>query len=328
MSTLVLIRVFFILGGIAVGYQAGDLLNSRIIGLAIGLVASIVIVLMEKGMRRISPRGLSSVVFGLILGLLMAKLTSDALLLLALDKEVIFFMRILTTLIFCYLGMALALRGREEFNLIIPYVRLKRYDQNEDLLVLDTSTIIDGRIIDICKTKFISARLVVPRFVLRELQQIADSSDSLKRQRGRRGLEILHNIQKDPALNITIQEELLPEIKEVDAKLVKLAKLIDANILTLDFNLNRVAEIQGVTVLNINELANALKSMVYPGETMEVKLIKEGKEASQAIGYLEDGTMIVVEDGRRFIGQSIKVIVSSVLQTQAGRMIFTKAERK
>ena len=196
------------------------------------------------------------------------------------------------------------------------------------MIVIDTSVIIDGRITDICKTKFIEGKLIVPRFVLKELQQIADSSDPIKRQRGRRGLEVLNTIQKDLGMHLTIHEEDFPDVPEVDAKLVKLAKLLGAMVLTVDFNLNRVATIQNVRVLNINELANALKPVVFPGETMELKLIKEGKEHNQAIGYLEDGTMVVVEEGRRLIGQTVKVAVTSVLQTQAGKMIFSKTENR
>jgi len=235
--------------------------------------------------------------------------------------------RVLLTLIFCYLGMLIGLRGKDEFNVIIPYVRLRRQDYSEGVNVLDTSVIIDGRIIDIYKTNFLTGRLIIPRFVLRELQQIADSTDSVKRQRGKRGLEILHNLQKNAASDITISEEEIPEVPEVDAKLVKLAKLLEAKILTVDFNLNRVASLDGIKVLNINELANALKPVVFPGEIMQIKLIKEGKEHNQAVGYLEDGTMVVVEDARRFIGQELKVMVTSVLQTQAGRMIFTKTDK-
>jgi uncharacterized protein YacL len=223
--------------------------------------------------------------------------------------------------------MAIGLRGKDEFNIIIPYVRLRRQDQMQEMTVLDTSVIIDGRILDIYKTNFLEGRLIIPRFVLRELQQIADSTDPMKRQRGRRGLEILHTFQKDAGQNITIHEEEFPEIGEVDAKLVRLAKALEAKILTVDFNLNRVAGIQGVKVLNINELANALKPVVFPGEHMQIKLIKEGKERNQAVGYLEDGTMVVVEDARRLLGQEVRVAVTSVLQTQAGRMIFTKIER-
>jgi uncharacterized protein YacL len=223
--------------------------------------------------------------------------------------------------------MVMALRGKDEFNIIIPYVRLRRQDQGEDITILDTSVIIDGRIVDIFKTKFVEGRIAIPKFVLRELQQIADSSDPIKRQRGRRGLDMLHTLQKEPGLNIVLHEEDFPETTEVDAKLVKLAKLLGAKILTVDFNLNRVATIQGITVLNINELANAIKTVVFPGEQLQIKLIREGKEHNQAVGYLDDGTMVVVEDGRRFIGQELRVMVSSVLQTQAGRMIFTKIER-
>ena len=177
------------------------------------------------------------------------------------------------------------------------------------------------------KEKFVEGKIVIPRFVLKELQQIADSTDPMKRQRGRRGLELLHAFQKEAGQDITVNEEDFPEIPEVDSKLVKLAKLLEAKILTVDFNLNRVATFQGVKVLNINELANVLKPAMFPGEQIQIKLIKEGKEHNQAIGYLEDGTMVVVEDARRMLGQEVRVAVTSVLQTQAGRMIFTKLEK-
>ncbi|MCK9604301.1 MAG: hypothetical protein M0R66_08095, partial [Candidatus Omnitrophica bacterium] len=235
--------------------------------------------------------------------------------------------RVTLTLVFCYLGMVIALRGKDEFNIIIPYVRLRRQDQAEELTLFDTSVIIDGRIVDICKTNFIDGKLVIPKFVLKELQQIADSTDPIKRQRGRRGLDVLHTLQKESGQGITLHEEEFPDTPEVDAKLVKLAKLLGGKILTVDFNLNRVASLQGIKVLNINELANALKPVVFPGEHMHIKLLKEGKEYNQAVGYLDDGTMIVVEDARRLIGQEVKAVVTSVLQTQAGRMIFTKLEK-
>jgi uncharacterized protein YacL len=283
--------------------------------------------LLEMGMRRVSVRGLSSAVFGLILGLIMAKLVVDAFSIAPLAPEQLSLARVLLTSIFCYLGMLIGLRGKDEFNVIIPYVRLRRQDYSEGINVLDTSVIIDGRIIDIYKTNFLTGRLVIPRFVLRELQQIADSTDSVRRQRGKRGLEILHNLQKNAAGDISISEEEIPEVPEVDAKLVKLAKLLEAKILTVDFNLNRVASLDGIKALNINEVANARNPVVFPGEIMQIKLIKEGKEHNQAVGYLEDGTMVVVEDARKFIGQELKVIVTSVLQTQAGRMIFTRTDR-
>jgi len=296
-------------------------------GAIIGAISAFIIIIIEAGLRKVSVSGLSSAAFGLILGLIMSKLVGDTLSITAINPGTLSFVRIILTLTFSYLGMVIALRAKDNFSVIIPYVRLRRQDQSGEIVLLDTSAIIDGRIVDIFKTKFLGGKIIIPKFVLRELQQIADSTDSIKRQRGRMGLEILNTIQKESGLDITINDEDFVEMTEVDAKLVKLAKLLEAKILTVDFNLNRVATIQGIKVLNINELANALKSVVFPGEEMQVRLIKEGKEHNQAIGYLEDGTMVVVEDGRRLIGQEVKALVTSVLQTQAGRMIFTKLER-
>jgi uncharacterized protein YacL len=324
---LLLARILFVIGSMFIGYQATAQGGSGFIGMAIGAVAAIIMILMELGLRKVSVSGLSSAVFGLILGLIMAKLVGDAFSLAPMDASILSRVRVGLTLIFCYLGMVMALRGKDEFNIIIPYVRLRRQDQSQDVILLDTSVIIDGRIVDICKTRFLGGKVIIPKFVLRELQQIADSTDPIKRQRGRRGLEILNTIQNEPGMDITIHEQDFSETSEVDAKLVLLAKLLEAKILTVDFNLNRVASIQGIKVLNINELANALKPVVFPGEEMHLKLIKEGKEHNQAVGYLDDGTMVVVEDARRLIGQDVRVVVTSVLQTQAGRMIFTKVEK-
>lgn len=324
--TLVYVRIFFVMVSTAIGYVMGDFTSHGLIGAGVGFFASWIIILAERGMRRVSARGLSSAVFGLILGLIMAKIITDAISLVPLDEGSKSSIRVVLTLVFCYLGMIMAMRGKDEFNIVIPYVRFTRQKQAEDVILLDSSAIIDGRIVDICKTPFISARLLVPRFVLRELQQIADSSDSIKRQRGRRGLEILHKIQKDNELDIIIHEEDFPDTPEVDAKLVRLGRLLEAKIFTLDFNLNRVAELQGVQVLNINELANALRPVVFPGEVLEVKLVKEGKEYNQAVAYLDDGTMVVVEEARNLLNHSVKIAVTSVLQTQAGRMVFAKLQ--
>ncbi|MGL5354773.1 MAG: PIN/TRAM domain-containing protein [Clostridium sp.] len=192
--------------------------------------------------------------------------------------------------------------------------------------ILDTSVIIDGRIFDICKTGFVEGPLVIPSFVLDELRHISDSSDSLKRNRGRRGLDILNKIQKELEIETQIWEGDFPEIAEVDSKLLKLAQVLKGKVVTNDFNLNKVAEFQGVPVLNINELANAIKPVVLPGEEMKVLVVKDGKEPTQGVAYLDDGTMIVVEDGRRFMGSPLDVIVTSVLQTAAGRMIFAKVK--
>jgi uncharacterized protein YacL len=325
---LTFVRIFFVLGSALVGYQAlVDVNKMGLVGAMAGAIGALLIILVEMGMRKVSVRGLSSAVFGLLLGLIMWKLVADAVSISSLAPEYVSLVKVTMMLIFCYLGMLIGLRGKDEFNIIIPYVRLRRQDQAEEMTILDTSVIIDGRIQDIFKTKFLEGKVIIPRFVLKELQQVADSTDPVKRQRGRRGLEVLHTIQKEAGQNLTINEEDFPETYEVDAKLVKLAKLIEAKIMTVDFNLNRVASFQGIKVLNINELANALKPVVFPGEQMQIKLLKEGKEHNQAVGYLEDGTMVVVEDARRLLGQEVKVTVTSVLQTQAGRMIFTKLEK-
>lgn len=329
--TVLYLRVFFIIVSTVVGYYVGALLGDfnitwRVGGAITGLISSGFIVVIEVAMRRFSVRNLSAAVFGLIFGFFMAWILTSVLKLIPMSIELFSSLQIILILIFCYLGMVIAMRGKDEFNLIIPYVKFVRQDEREDVVLLDTSVIIDGRIADILQIKFVEGRVVIPRFILRELQQIADSQDSLKRNRGRRGLDILNKIQKDSALNVKIQEDDFPEIKDVDAKLVKLAQLLGAKVVTNDFNLNKIAELQGVTVLNINELANALRPVVLPGETMEVRVSKEGKEYNQGVGYLDDGTMVVVDNTRHLIGQVIKVTITSVLQTSAGRMIFAKLE--
>ncbi|MDQ0157026.1 PIN/TRAM domain-containing protein [Robertmurraya andreesenii] len=237
---------------------------------------------------------------------------------------------ILLTLLFGYLGSQVGLKKRHE--LMSLFTRNKKKTSEEEaetpvknvLKILDTSVIIDGRIADICQTGFLEGTIVIPQFVLEELQHIADSSDVLKRNRGRRGLDILNRIQKELSINVEIYEGDFEEIQEVDSKLVKLAKLTNGVVVTNDFNLNKVCELQKVSVLNINDLANAVKPVVLPGEEMSVQVIKDGKEHNQGIAYLDDGTMIVVEGGRDYIGKHIEVLVTSVLQTSAGRMIFAK----
>jgi uncharacterized protein YacL len=330
--TLKLMRLFFLIVCGLIGFQLGGVYGAisgnelSWMGLGIGVLGALGIIVLEVMMRRVSVAGLSAAVFGLIFGLIMAVLLSFALNMIPMSETLRSSLRVILMLIFCYLGMVIAMRGKDEFNLIIPYVRLARQDISTELIILDTSVIIDGRIADICQTKFIEGRFIIPRFVLKELQQIADSQDNLKRNRGRRGLEVLSKIQKNPHFNVRIHEEDFPDIIDVDAKLIKLAKVLNAKIFTNDFNLGKVAELQGVKILNINELANALKPIVLPGETLEVKIIKEGKEYNQGIGYLDDGTMIVVENGRQLVGQTIETTVTSVLQTTAGRMIFARPE--
>jgi uncharacterized protein YacL len=227
-----------------------------------------------------------------------------------------------------YLGLVLGARfGKEKF----PSSEQKFFELAGNIVcpkVLDTSVIIDGRVADLCETGFLEGTFLVPNFILDELQHIADSSDSLKRARGRRGLDILNKIQKMGDVDVRIIDEDFPHVKEVDAKLVVLAKKMNAKIITNDLNLNKVAELQGVRVLNINELCNALRPVVLPGETIRVFVLKEGKEAGQGVAYLDDGTMIVVDNARRYIGKNVDVVVTSVLQTTAGRMIFTRLKEE
>ncbi|MGE4357425.1 MAG: PIN/TRAM domain-containing protein [Candidatus Omnitrophota bacterium] len=321
---IVFLRLFFIIFSSFTGYYfgKGGWFSHPLIGALFGFLIGLAVVVLEVSMRKVSLRSFFAVILGLILGLILAKLLLWILELFPLEPKIISFLRFLFTLVFSYLGIVIALKGKEEFSLLIPYVKLSPQSRREQIIILDTSVIIDGRIADIFQTRFIESKVVIPRFVLKELQQIADSQDHLKRTRGRRGLDILNRIKKIPHIEVRIHEEDYPEIPEVDAKLVKLAKNIEARILTNDYNLNKIAELQGVTVLNINDLSNALKPVVLPGETMKVRLIKEGKEPNQAVAYLDDGTMIVVEDGRNLIGKTVEITVTSVLQTSAGRMIF------
>ncbi|MBF0485298.1 MAG: hypothetical protein HQL16_02165 [Candidatus Omnitrophica bacterium] len=324
--TLLFIRIFFMVLSGVVGFLIGNIYNQEIFGTLIGLLGGCIWILLEAMMKRVSVRGLSSVVFGLLFGIIMAKLISDTLALLPFGETFHSALRVIFTLIFSYLGAVIALRGKDEFNLIIPYVRFRRTDLKEGVVLLDTSAIIDGRVADIFRSHFLTGRLVVPRFVLHELQRLADSDDDLKRQRGRRGLEILRSMQKDSSVDIAIHEDDLPGEHEVDLKLVKLTKVLEGRMCTTDFNLSRMATIQGIDVLNINDLVNSVKPVIFAGEEIYIQIIKEGKEDNQGVGYLEDGTMVVVTDGRKSVGQKVKVVVTSVLQTQAGRMIFSRAE--
>ncbi len=272
---------------------------------------------------------------GLILGLFVAYLINIPIQEISL-KIVSEIVPLFLTIIIGYLGFQVGFRRREEFMNMLSLSRKERHkkegtekqaDKNSKTLtskILDTSVIIDGRIADIIQTSFLEGTIVIPQFVLGELQHIADSSDALKRNRGRRGLDILNRIQKEVDVEVEIYEGDFEDIPEVDSKLVKLAKVMNGVVVTNDFNLNKVCNFQGVAVLNINDLANAVKPIVLPGEELVVQVIKDGKEQRQGIAYLDDGTMIVVEDGHDYIGKTIEVIITSVLQTSAGRMIFAK----
>lgn len=242
------------------------------------------------------------------------------------------FIEVIICLIVAAFAADIAIKKREEIVVLFSNAKKAGISKEKKIKpvfkagakVLDTSVIIDGRIFDICQTGFIEGTLIIPNFVLQELRHIADSSDGLKRNRGRRGLDILNKIQKELNVEVQIYEKDFPDIEEVDSKLLKLAQVLNGKVITNDYNLNKVAEFQGVPVLNINELANAVKPVVLPGEEMVITIIKDGKESGQGIAYLDDGTMIVVEGGRKHIGETLSVAVTSVLQTAAGRMIFAK----
>jgi len=320
--TLLFIRVLFLMIASFVGFFLGPSSINPLYGLAIGLVSGVILILLEMSLRRVSVRGLSSMVFGLLLGIILAKLVADTLSLLPLNETLLSTSRVVFTLVFSYLGAIMALRGKNEFHLIIPYVKFKRQEMDERVTLLDTSAIVDGRIVDLYKTNFFGGSILVPRFVLQELQKLSDSESAFKRQKGRRGMEILRGMQKNSKMDVKIHEEDIPREEEVDAKLVKLAKIMDARIFTTDYNLSRIAAIQGIEVLNVNELVNAVKPIFFQEDELEVRLVKEGKEPDQAIAYTNDGTMIVVNGAKELIGENVNIVISSVLQTQAGKMIF------
>jgi uncharacterized protein YacL len=285
---------------------------------------------LQQRIKQTPATDLVAAVTGLVLGLLIAVLLSFPLSLLPSPFREI--LPMIAAVICGLLGMSTLINRRRDFaQLFSGRLPLRSGEAPAALLdersvLLDTSVIIDGRIADISRTGFLSGVMLVPRFVLNELQHIADSSDALRRNRGRRGLDILNRMQKDTARPLRITDMDVDEVREVDDKLISLAKRLKCPVLTNDYNLNRVAEIQGVTVLNVNELANAVRLVFLPGESMRIEIIQEGKEVGQGVGYLDDGTMIVVEEGRRYIGATINVIVTKVLQTAAGRMIFARPD--
>jgi uncharacterized protein YacL len=321
--------LIFVGGGYFFGYQIEKTEHIiPLIGAGLGFVLSAIIILLERTFVRISPRVALGGLLGFLLGLLIANLLMLSFSFLRLDIPLLSIaVPLFLNIVFGYLGLVLGLKKTKELELI-GFEKLFRADAEESVKILDTSVIIDGRIADICETDFLEGALLVPQFVLNELQQIADSPIALKRNRGRRGLEILQKMQKNVDINLKIIEQDFPKIKEVDAKLVALGKSLGGRVVTNDFNLNKVAELQGVTVLNINQLANALKPVVLPGEVMNVYILKEGKEYGQGVAYLDDGTMVVVDNARKHIGHNLEVSVTSVLQTTAGRMIFTKPKEE
>lgn len=291
----------------------------------------------RKRLSKVSAQTLFYGLIGLIFGLIAAALLAYPISLLPSPLGSI--LPFIAVMVFSYLGIALFVARQKDLNTFLrSFPRSGKETAAEkntsgglkdgQRILVDTSAIIDGRIADIARTGFLPGRLLIPRFVLDELQYVSDSADNLRRQRGRRGMEVLSELQRDEAIPVTISDIDVEGVREVDSRLVVLARQLSCPILTNDYNLNRVAELQGVDVLNINELANAVKAILLPGETLNMKIIQEGKEYGQGVGYMEDGTMVVVENGHKHIGNTITVSVTKVLQTAAGRMIFAKPDRK
>lgn len=289
---------------------------------------------LRKSLSGVSAQTLIYGMIGLLVGLILSALLAYPISLLPDPFGSI--LPFVAVILFSYLGVALFVARQKDLNYAFRSISKKGGSdvvkesgeglQDTRRILVDTSAIIDGRIADIARTGFVPGHLLIPRFVLNELQYVSDSADNLRRQRGRRGLEVLSALQKDSSIPVTITDIDVEGVREVDERLIVLARQMNCPILTNDYNLNRVAELQGVAILNINELANAVKSILLPGETLEMKIIQEGKEYDQGVGYMEDGTMVVVENGQKFIGKTIHITVTKVLQTAAGRMIFAKPD--
>ena len=301
-------------------------INTRWLSSMIGLVIGVGSIFFELRIRRASLKTLIGAAIGSILGIVGAALIGTLLMPQPWDQSVKSFIMIILTLFMAYVGLLVGAAKGDYIDLSALGGILSEKGSKLSYKILDTSVIIDGRVADIAEAGFMGGTILIPQFVLRELQQIADSSDSAKRNRGRRGLDILQRIQKNSNLDVQIYEADFPQVKEVDLKLIELGKQLNAPIVTNDFNLNKVAHLRGVEVLNINELANALKPVVLPGEIMKVFILKEGKEYNQGVAYLDDGTMVVVDNARRQIGKNVDMVVTSVLQTTAGKMIFGRVE--
>lgn len=328
-----ILRILFFLICAISGYTLFQGISSSppipLFGLLSGLFVAALTLLLENSLKKIPFKNLLGSFIGLILGILLANLLSNVFFSdLYNHQQTLLPMLGLLYGVCGYIGLRMGFKKGDEIHWHGWNPFLKTTPQSESPKILDTSVIIDGRIADITETGFIEGSLIIPQFVLNELQHIADSSDSIKRTRGKRGLEVLHHIQKQANVDVRIVDKDYPSVKEVDSKLIELAKELRGKIITNDSNLNKVAVLQGIEVLNINELANSIKPVVLPGEEINVKILKEGKEMGQGVAYLDDGTMIVVDNGRRQMGKTIDVVVTSVLQTPAGRMIFARLKEE
>ncbi len=329
MSLWVLRIVFLSLttaAGYAITQVRPELIGNPMLGVVIGFGFGGLLIAVDEMVRGFSLRAFSAMTFGLLLGTLIALLIDKSgLFEYAEERPVRWMIRLGLFLGFGYIGMILAMRSnKEDFSLIIPFVRFAPQARPDALLLLDTSAIIDGRVADLIESRFVEGTVVVPRFVLKELRQIADSSDPIRRARGRHGLDVLGRIQKHPGNDVKIHEADFPEEPEVDMKLVRLARALGAKLFTNDVNLGKVAGLHSVTCVNLNEVARAMKPVLLPGERFSLRLVREGKEKDQGVGYLHDGTMVVVNQGQRLIGQQVEVQVQSVLQTGAGILVFAE----
>ena len=320
-----LFRAFVVLACPAIVYfGVGHSLKGAVLGLGVGGA----IVAIEMFVAQISLLTMISGVLGTACGIILAKLIDYTVLQIGNDKLFILWDKYSALRYFAFgiLGTIVAIRKFPEFDDLDKDILKMGRKRGADLKVIDITAIIDGRVVDISETKFLSGQLVVPRFILQELHHLAESPDALNRARGRRGLDILTRLQENPEMPVRILDKDLPEISDTEGKVVRIAKELGAKVITTDFNLNKIAALEGVVCLNVNDLGTALKPIVLPGEGMALFVMKEGKERDQGVGYLDDGTMVVIEEGRRFIGKRLEVSVTSILQTSAGRMIFAKAK--
>ncbi|MGA9993946.1 MAG: TRAM domain-containing protein [Pyrinomonadaceae bacterium] len=324
-TNVIIIRVVFTAILVAAAYVLHPVYGYRLISAAVGAAIAISIIFFELRIRRASLKTLIGAAVGSIMGIVGAYLIGSLINSqesIAVAPETKTFLTLSLTFFMAYVGLMVGAAKGDYLDLAALGGIFSDKASRRDLKILDTSVIIDGRIADVAETGFLGGTLIIPQFILRELQQVADSPDSSKRQRGRRGLDMLNRLQNNSTLDIQIVETDFPAVREVDLKLIELGKQLDAVIVTNDFNLNKVSQLRGVNVLNINELANALKPVVLPGEAMRVFILKEGKEYNQGVAYLDDGTMVVVDNARRLIGKNADIAVTSVLQTTAGKMIF------
>ncbi|MBI5774976.1 MAG: twitching motility protein PilT [Verrucomicrobia bacterium] len=325
--SLWVIRILFLvlstLGGYAVSAVQPQLISGPVLGVLWGFGFGGLLIGFDHMLKGFSLRGFSAATFGLMFGSIIAWLIDRSQLFVFAPENSQWLIRLSLFLGFGYIGMVLAMRSnREDFSLIIPYVRLAPRNKSDDLLLLDTSVIIDGRVADLIEANFIEGVVIVPRFVLKELQLIADSNDPIRRARGRRGLEMLSRLQRNTRNEVKIHEADFPGEAGVDAKLVSLAQALGAKLFTNDYNLGKIAELQHVRHVNVNELAAALKPVILPGESLEIKIVREGRDKNQGVGYLSDGTMVIINNGQRLIGQQVDVVVLSLLQTGTGTIVF------